>query len=139
MEGREVKFRGLSSSGKWVYGSLIKAFGKCYITSSESEAKAKDVAEYLGGIYTKLIPNMCVEVDPKTVGQFTGLQDRNGVDIYEGDFCQITYSKTDNWKGQVKFLEGTWVVGNWRFELHKERYAVRIIGNIHEHPNLLKQ
>ena len=64
---REIKFRGKHKlDGKWVVGNLVKMFGEWCIQNPDSE-------------------NDVYIVDLKTVGQYTGLKDRNGVEIYEGN------------------------------------------------------
>ena len=77
---RQIEFRGKRlDNGEWVYGYYVEnKLGNHFIYEIERNG------EFVWNSY---------EVDPSTVGQFTGLVDKNGKRIYEGDFIQSNKSK----------------------------------------------
>lgn len=135
---RIIKFRGKRlGNGEWVYGDLLHINGGCLIyyglqTKCELIEGKSDIAVEMG--MDEIAP-----VDPDTVGQFTGMYDRNGKEIYEGDILRTSISK--NGIGFVR-----WNIENASFVVQMKNSAqwynlwrgYEVIGNIYDNPELLK-
>ena len=132
---REILFRGKQiDTGEWVYGN--------YMTIYEMEQyKAIQTAE----IDT---PREIIKVDPKTVGQYTGLIDSNGKKIFEGDIV-ICEDRIDGNQFDLRFEIGYVELLYGAFRLHGklgyyspfkdwlEYCGYEVVGNIFDNPELL--
>lgn len=145
---REILFRGKRKSqdkdfdGEWVYGDLLH---NLVYDGRESEVRIGDV--YFDKDKNDEIHGTgCVLVYPETVGQFTGLTDKNGNKIFEGDIVRDEF-------GDITVVE-------YGEQVHEEEYGdeliycglnlkigsgypkaakrtFEIIGNVHDNPELL--
>jgi len=105
---REILFRGKSSiNSKWVYG---------FLSYAEQEDK------YYIGVMELMTP-----VLEKTVGQFTGLTDKNGVKIFEGDIVE----SDEFYPSKVNFKNGSFYFWDLQITEAFPEYW-EIIGNIHD-------
>lgn len=124
---REIKFRGKRlDNGEWVYGY--------YWRDENWKHKITVVNDN----------SICFEVIPETLGQHSGLKDKNDKEIYEGDIIEKTYYSYH----QPECSEIFKIIYNglgFSFEHIKGRFyhtpfteEIEVIGNIYEHPELLK-
>ena len=134
---REILFRGKRvSNGNWIEGYFV------LLAINEGLKHA---------IYTGTDEGRFIlfEVIPDTVGQFTGLCDKNGNKIFEGDIIRF-YDKdfTSSGIATVDFESGKWKINGhyttklssivW-LDLYRTGFEYEVIGNIYDNPELLEE
>ena len=145
---REIKFRGQHAGNlRWYYGGYHKheVVTVCPLDNTPIEYQHLIVQSGFGD-WNLPKPIQAVEVIPETVGQYTGLLDKNGKEIYEGDILRC-FSKTDKAEMVVIFEDGEFrMVLTEKYHAYTTGfgfYAIRnfdkeVIGNIHDNPELLE-
>ena len=131
---RKILFRGKTLDGFWVRGDLIRTSPcECHIVTADLDD------------YNNITFSFEDFVDCKTVGQYTGLIDKNGKGIFEGDI--VRYQRgIDRFELMiVVWNEGTASLVlayskdmNYYETLMNTKYYCEVIGNIHDNPELLE-
>ena len=133
---REIIFRGKRlDNGEWVYGwpfadtadCSLKKIGKCGCPHDGSEYFIVEwVDDYHEYEERQVIPN--------TVGQYTGLKDKTGKRIFEGDILSLRTGRPH----VVRFENGAFILEGSAIPIS---FAIKfeIIGNVHDNPELIKE
>ena len=122
---RTIKFRAKSIlNDEWLYGDLVHSADNKRFAILVNDKDSYDECE----------------VAPETVGQFTGLKDKNGKEIFEGDILDFNGITVE-----VRFVRGVFALlanGNLDDELcgdcRTDLFA-KVIGNVYENPDILKR
>lgn len=125
---REIKFRG-KAADTWYFGNL-----------QTRKISHQQIAAWIIGYSDS---PMVVSVDPSTVGQFIGLHDKNGKEIYEGDIVRTLVSRLNATK--IKRYRNFVIrysapyFWNGYDSLLMSKLRMEVIGNIYDNPELLKE
>ena len=138
---REILFRGKRVDDKeWCCGYFVSQNKESYIFEQPEVDKGIDLGGYLDCCQMS-------EVIPETVGQYTGITDKNGRKIFEGDIIKIPDDYEEFGHNAGEIYEIYFGCGGFRL---KPKYSkargywleddrmVEVIGNIHDNPELLK-
>ncbi|WP_316276306.1 YopX family protein [Bacillus velezensis] len=143
---REVKFRGMGINGEWYCGNLS-------IIKQRIKSMGIDPGSYISN---KAGVPFAYSVRQETVGQFTGLKDKNGREVYEGDIVRNHRDNSNEllevlWQEEVAEHASDWIywtkeVPGFRFKRIKRGLTtvfvahvdLEVIGNIHQNPELLE-
>lgn len=161
---REVIFRGkMMDADGWVYGTFLKdgepfkinpnyPLSNCYIVPETDLDNIKSKTS--GGAY--FLQTTAFHVFPETVGQYTGLTDKNGKKIFEGDILRIARKSDGTGRYYIPPLNYPvnvvvkWDMCAWMWETICDdkryicfpeawcHYECEVIGNIHDNPELMK-
>lgn len=133
---RKILFRGVDEGGAWRHGFYV-------CLDEEIHAIYTGGAEHdCGALYP-----VWYEVDPRTVGEYSGYKDSNGVRIFEGDVIKFRVGslKTER-RAVIEYKDGAFQARCGKTEVmllsnvrNYSKGATEIIGNVHDAPGLLAE
>ena len=127
---RKILFRGKRANSRWVYGLLVVSEN---IKPAIYYEEGKGLAKQFDWCYVK----------PDSIGQYTGLKDKDGNKIFEGDIVLIG----EKLKAKVIYYDGAFrmqsefsptPIDTTEMGYMMREFSVRVIGNVHDNPELIK-
>ena len=141
---REILFRGKQiDNGEWIEGIPIKYQSFPDWWNSKEPSKLLILSSLHDGEDGGIDAENYYEVDPSTVCEYTGLTDRNGVKIFEGDIARGKYGSTV-YQNEVIFAGDGFALRHSYDQYGycaslEEHDGLEVIGNIFDHPELLEE
>lgn len=131
---REILYRGKRvDCGDWTYG--------CYYIDSENIPRIVELVKESSCTYHYKFP-----IIPKTRGEYTGLCDKNGTKIFEGDIVLYSWLSFGELPFYIEFIDGEFCATPlrqtddlWQIRISGENLNFEVIGNIHDNPELLEE
>ena len=144
---RDIIFRGKRiDNGEWVYG--------CLLNNIYGASKPLIISDSSYTDDNRVVNDDWEFVKPETVGQYSGLTDRSGERIFEGDIVKAPYidpifqttwdmDKEPTEIALVEFNKGQYYIsyidGEYKFTVDSSKEHIKVIGNIHDNPELLNK
>ncbi|MGL4573012.1 MAG: YopX family protein [Clostridium sp.] len=143
---RKIKFRGLSiETNEWVYGFYYEVPAPLKCIGKQDDPKGYIVMVEPNRVFDWVLPitMVAVEVDIKTVGQYIEMNDKNNIEIYEGDILKDAKGNIDKvihleyMFDLNSFYDTGYDIANQAFSEGAHIYEV--VGNIYENTELAKE
>ena len=140
---REILFRGMNENAEWIEGCLITAPNYTCILQDEDAVHPMDYPYLDGEMGT--FDGKATPVNPETVCQFTGLTDKNGVKIFEGDIVEGLFLFGMSINAVATFKDGSFGLKWYRGSIEEfsafscfHNVTFEVIGNIFDNSELME-
>ena len=138
---RTIKFRARRKNGKWVVGNFINHFSTYFKTEERNSIFLPKPENDNGGYWVE-------DIDPETVGQFTGLYDCDGKEIFEGDILLVnstnkiftgvvTWDKNEAYY-KLFYFDNNIIKQTPLFRWLYTDIILEVVGNVHDNKELMK-